>query len=482
MILMLGFALLVAISLLSVLLIKQAQDDARRVTRSLQIMNAVSQIQILTRRAESGQRGYLLTSDPRYIYNYDVSRAAVGPAFASLMQLVEAEPQRVAQVTALRPLAEQKMAELDETLALQRAGRIEEALAIVKGNVGEEIQRQLVDGLVRIKREEDQALQSYLASSRASGYWLMLVNAAGVPAVLGLAALAIGLARHSTTGLRTAQRELESVNLGLEQRVAERTTDLKEANDEIQGFAYIVSHDLRSPLVNIMGFTSELDALRGDIFTRLAALRESAGAPESPADLAMKADFEEALGFIKASTNKMDRLIHAILTLSREGRKSFAVEEVDMGTLVEQIAASMAHQLMARDARITIGVLPRLTSDRLALEQIFTNLIDNAVKYMKDGVAGRIEISAATTPGFVTFSVADNGRGIDEKDRGRVFELFRRSGRQDRPGEGIGLAHVRALVRRMGGVISLESRLGEGSTFKVTLPLRLPTLDRMQER
>ena len=113
-----------------------------------------------------------------------------------------------------------------------------------------------------------------------------------------------------------------------------------------------------------------------------------------------------------------------------------------------------------------------MTSDRLALEQIFANLVDNALKYLRKGVPGRVEISGRRTADGLGYTVRDNGRGIDARDLERIFDLFRRSGVQDRPGEGIGLAHVRALVRRLGGTISLTSEPGQGSTFTVTLPAR----------
>ncbi len=117
--------------------------------------------------------------------------------------------------------------------------------------------------------------------------------------------------------------------------------------------------------------------------------------------------------------------------------------------------------------------LPVVLSDRLALEQVFGNLIDNAVKYLKPGRPGRIRISSHEEASRVTIEVADNGRGIAEQDHERVFELFRRSGVQDQSGDGIGLAHVRALVRRLGGDITVSSRLGEGSVFRVRLPRTL---------
>ena len=304
---------------------------------------------------------------------------------------------------------------------------------------------------------------------------LLLADLLGALLIVFLAALAILSMRRSTRELRTAQVALAETNAGLEAAVAERTADLTDANEEIQRFAYIVSHDLRSPLVNIMGFTTELEALRTDVFGRLESLKAIAAeagteAKDRAKDEELGQDFDEAIGFIKASISKMDRLINAILRLAREGRRDFRPERIDMDGLLDSIKASLTHQADEASAVISISRLPAVTSDRLALEQVFSNLVDNALKYLRRGVAGRIDVEGRATPGGLVYDVRDNGRGIDAKDRERVFELFRRSGAQDRPGEGIGLAHVKTLVRRLGGTIALTSEPGQGSTFTVTLP------------
>jgi signal transduction histidine kinase len=274
-------------------------------------------------------------------------------------------------------------------------------------------------------------------------------------------------------------------NLNLEATVDERTADLREANDEIQRFAYIVSHDLRSPLVNIMGFTSELEALRKDIFervmqlqTEIAALQPAAAeAADSTTVETLGKDFDEAISIIKTSIARMDRLINAVLKLSREGRRQFNPEQIDMAEAMEAIVASVSHRAAETGTKIEVTNIPMVESDRLALEQVFSNLVDNALKYGRRDGTGHIEIVGRETATQVAYEVRDNGRGIDPKDHQRVFELFRRAGTQDRPGEGIGLAHVRALVRRVGGHIGVSSELGKGSQFTVTLPRRW-TLDK----
>jgi signal transduction histidine kinase len=318
------------------------------------------------------------------------------------------------------------------------------------------------------------------------------VTMAGSGMVIALAGISIFLVRRSARARDEAEAQLRDNNLSLESTVDERTTDLREANQEIQRFAYIVSHDLRSPLVNIMGFTSELEELRGDIFRRIATLANptplvpdaSGELPEpalAEADKQLSTDFTEALGFIKSSIAKMDRLISAILNLTREGRREFQPVKIDTRELIEGIVSTVAHQAAEAEAQIRIEPLPDIVSDRLALEQIFSNLIDNALKYLKPGVPGDILIRGRTKLGFAIFEVIDNGRGIDPKDHQRIFDLFRRAGTQDKPGQGIGLAHVRALVRRLGGTMSVSSELDRGSTFTITLPAKWTGTNRDQQ-
>jgi len=273
----------------------------------------------------------------------------------------------------------------------------------------------------------------------------------------------------------TARKQVEAEQEKLDQRLRDQTALLSEANEEIQRFVYIVSHDLRSPLVNIMGFASELDACRKQIFERLGALRAQVGdEQDGESDEALRSDVEEALSFIKSSVAKMDRLIGALLRLAREGQRQFQPQLIDMSQLLRSTLEALAHQAQDVDAKISIGELPTITSDRLALEQVFSNLMDNAVKYLRAGVPGSIEVRATESDRAITYEVRDNGRGIDARDRERIFDLFRRSGIQDRPGAGIGLAHARALVRRLGGTINVESEPDRGTVFKVTLPKRWP--------
>ena len=193
------------------------------------------------------------------------------------------------------------------------------------------------------------------------------VTVAGSALVILLAGISILLVRRSARARDHAEVQLRDNNLNLEATVDERTADLREANNEIQRFAYIVSHDLRSPLVNIMGFTSELEELRTDIFKRIGALRRAAASvPPAPVDdgesragsggedKQLLQDFSEALDFIKSSIAKMDRLISAILNLTREGRREFEPVRIDTRELIEAIVTTVAHQAAEAQAQIRI--------------------------------------------------------------------------------------------------------------------------------
>ncbi len=274
-----------------------------------------------------------------------------------------------------------------------------------------------------------------------------------------------------TSELNEAHRALKAAHDNLETIVEARTAALTAANEEVQRFAYIVSHDLRAPLVNIMGFANELRVAREELTAMLGTLSPDSRVTLGDTPDRLAAEISESLDFILQSTGKMDRLIGAILRLSREGRRAFAPEHVSLAEVCTGIAASLAHQCAARDATIEFGPdLPALTVDRIAIEQILTNLVENAVKYLQPGRAGRIRIGATVGLNEITLVIADNGRGIAARDLERVFELFRRAGRQDQPGEGIGLAFVRTQVRRLGGRIDIASTEGEGTTFTLTLP------------
>lgn len=188
--------------------------------------------------------------------------------------------------------------------------------------------------------------------------------------------------------------------------------------------------------------------------------------------VALRSGIPEAIGFIKSSTQKMDALINAILKLSREGQRRRNIERVDLAAVLNSSINAVRHGLTKDNGRVDLKLeVPHMVSDRLSLEQIFGNILENAAKFRSTERPLRVTITTRRVLGDrVLIEIEDNGRGIGEQDQERVFELFRRSGVQDQAGEGIGLAHVRTLVRNLEGDITLASRLGYGTTFSIELP------------
>jgi len=487
-----GFLVLVAISAASVILVDKARDDSRLVVHTAEVENQIDTLLLELRRAESAARGFLLTSAPDFLRDHETAVAAIIPAVEKLSALTADNPSQVDSVRKLRAAVDTRLEQFSKEIDLVKQNQLEAAVVLLHEAAAAKTGDSIRELGLAMRAEEERLFALRTVNADRTQQLASLVTIAGSGLVIALAGISIFLVRRSSRTRDHAEALLRDNNLNLEATVDERTADLREANDEIQRFAYIVSHDLRSPLVNIMGFTSELEQLRLDIFRRVAALAGHSTPPGPKAgdfepllegdDKQLSQDFAEALAFIKSSIAKMDRLISAILNLTREGRREFEPVRVNTRELIESVVSTLAHQAAEAKAHISIEPLPEIVSDRLALEQIFSNLIDNALKYLKPGVPGEITVRGRSKLGFAIFEITDNGRGIAPKDHQRIFDLFRRAGPQDKPGQVIGLAHVRALVRRLGGTMSVDSDLNKGSTFTITLPISWAASNRNRDR
>jgi signal transduction histidine kinase len=471
----LGATILVAVSLSAAWLVARDREYTGWVNHTYTVERHISRFSVLFERAEAARRGYLLTHDDRYLVGYREAATALPKELEAIQALTGDNPREQDTVAELDPLLSSKLNTLEASM---RAAQSQSMAAPTDSATLEQDQplvSHIRDLLGRMVAEENRLLQIRTERQTANAE-LLLATVLSAGALLAMLSIgAVILLRRYAADLDGSQAELRRVNEGLEQAVAERTADLTRANDEIQRFAYIVSHDLRSPLVNVMGFTSELEVSLKPLQALLQEVEDKApGIVLKAAREAVAADLPEAINFIRSSTRKMDRLINAILKLSREGRRNMTPERLDMAVLFEGIVESLKHTVVERGAEILIEApLPNISSDRLAVEQVFSNLIENALKYAKPGRPGRIVVRGRSTATGCTFEIEDNGRGIAPSDHERIFELFRRSGSQDQPGEGIGLAHVRALIYRLGGSITLDSELDRGSTFRISLPRNL---------
>ena len=278
----------------------------------------------------------------------------------------------------------------------------------------------------------------------------------------------------------TLQKRLEEsmarVAVDLEKRVAERTHELEETvaelqrkNQEVEAFVHIVSHDLRAPLVNVQGFVRELEesckTLREVIQT--CPRWEFCWPGIRPV---LEEEIGGALHYISASTTKFERLINALLLLSRQGRQVYQLTRVNVWELATNSVATFQQLIAETGAEIEIGVLPSATADATALGQVFSNLIGNAIKYRSPQRPLRIEVGGQLEEESLHYWVRDNGLGIPEYGKAKLFQVFQRFHRQNAEGEGMGLAIVHRIVERLGGKIWAESQEGVGTTFHFSLP------------
>lgn len=248
-----------------------------------------------------------------------------------------------------------------------------------------------------------------------------------------------------------------------------RALELK--NKELESIVYVSSHDLRSPLVNIQGFSSEILTS----YKRLVEILKETQVPQEmqkELNTIVFKDFPDSIKFVMTSVKKMDILLKGLLKLSRLGRSAVVIDRLNMNMVLKEVVNAMQFQIKDAGAEVEIqDELPGCTGDHSQINQVFSNLIDNALKYRHPDRRPSIKISGKAQGRNSVYEVSDNGIGFEPLHRERVFEIFHRLDPAGKVGgEGLGLTIVRRIIDRHEGDIQVDSTPGEGTTFYITLP------------
>jgi PAS domain S-box-containing protein len=273
--------------------------------------------------------------------------------------------------------------------------------------------------------------------------------------------------------LRASEQQLRASNQQLTFREAQQEKLLKvlaAKNKELESIVYVASHDLRSPLVNIEGFGAELGKNCAQLTTILADSGMTGEKLQQVQSL-IDTDIPECLNFISVSAEKMNALLDGLLQVCRVGTATIDIQRVDMKSVFSEIVETSRFKAKACGATITVENVPDCLGDETMVNQLFSNLMDNALKYLDPNRAGKIRICGQTDGDASVYCVEDNGIGIAPAHVGKVFEVFHRLNPADKAGgEGLGLTIVMRVLDRLNGSIRIDSEPGKGSRFRVTLP------------
>lgn len=245
--------------------------------------------------------------------------------------------------------------------------------------------------------------------------------------------------------------------------------ELENKNKELAQVIYVASHDLRSPLVNVQGFSKELRAALNEFMDHINLMNVSPDERRKIESI-IKNDIMDSLAYILSSISQMDKLLAGLLKISRLGRIQTSIERINTKTVVQDIIRANEFVIEKKGVKIIIEELSDCLCDLTQITQVFSNLIVNAIKYLDPSRPAIIKISSKMLDDEVIYSVEDNGIGILPEHQGKIFDLFYRLSPDLSEGEGLGLTIVRTIINKLRGRVWVESEYGKGSKFSFSLP------------
>ncbi len=415
------------------------------------VYSSVTELRTLARDAEAGEEGFLLTGDERDLMPLEQGKLLLKTQISNSLRAARDRTEVEPQVEQLVRLVQIRFAEAESTLELQRTRGVPAALYSLKSGESEKTMGQLRTVASSILAELDSENARYERSERGLYARTFIFYAASTLIIIGVLAWLYHELLSYLHERDAALAQLRATNANLEEHIAERTRDLTQANEELQQFAYVASHDLQEPLRTITSFSQLLESrYRGRL----------------------DPDADEFIGYIISAARRMTDLINGLLTLVRLRKPGESLQPVSFEKILRQAEISLQAAIRESNAEIEHGELPTLMVDEVQFTQVVQNLISNAIKYRRDE-APRVRVEARRDVESWVFSFRDNGRGFDPEFSERIFGLFQRLEKNGVEGTGMGLSIARRIVERHGGRIWAESKEGAGSTFYFSLPVSL---------
>jgi signal transduction histidine kinase len=424
----------------------RSEKDREWVTHSYLVVERLQAIRIDITQAETGQRGYILTGQERYLEEHGIGVAKVAQDLNSLRDLMADNPIEQEAIKRLQSLIADRLAELTQGIEVRKqSGLLAGVEAVTHGNNGELWMALIATQIAQMRQTEAVLLNARLDTAATSTRKMKLIIAFGNSLAI-LIILVKGFVIHWGTNRRNqAEQNLKLAN----ERLVRRTAELSETNIELESFAYSVAHDLRAPLRHIAGYSG---GLIEDYGPRLDA------------------DGLRRLRKISDGAKKMGQLVDDLLRLAQIGRQELTLQNTSLSSLVAQGIEDISPEYEGRELGWEIGDLSEAECDPGLMKQVFANLLSNAVKYTRKREHAVIQVGETTHNGERVIFVRDNGVGFDMQYANKLFGVFQRLHKaSDFEGTGVGLAIAQRIVRRHGGRIWAEAEVAQGATFFFTL-------------
>jgi signal transduction histidine kinase len=423
----------------------------------LQIQNLqtnISQLRMLAKDAESGERSFLLTGDDHYLLPLNQAEALLQTQVNFCREYAKDQPDLRPAIDKVAALLRKRFDEADLVLRTQQTKGFAAAIELTKSGQADKTMDEFLIGINHLLENVNKDEDDYLRHQRNLNRWTFVFFSTGTLVMIGVMVWLYHALLSYLYARDDAREQLEKTNAGLQHHIEDRTRELREMNEELQQFAYVASHDLQEPLRTITSFS------------QLLAARYQGNLGE---------DADEFIGYIVTASRRMTDLINGLLQMVRLRKTNQTIAPVSFQKLLEDAKAGLQAAIRENSVEIEHGPLPTLVVDRVQFSQVLQNLLSNAIKYRRDEPP-RIRVQAVKERNNWTISVSDNGRGFNQDFAERIFGLFQRLHGRDVEGTGMGLSIARKIVERHGGRIWAESVEGVGSTFYFTLPANLEGL------